>query len=122
MMTEIPDTSIEQAAQDSEHLEAIRTLGLRSYISVPLLGTGRPIGVITFIATDDSGRRYDRHDLSVAQELAVRAGISIENARLYSDLQRAARQKDEFLAVLAHELRNPLAPIRTALTREMLKS
>jgi signal transduction histidine kinase/ActR/RegA family two-component response regulator len=115
MMTEIPDAVLEQAACDPEHLAAIRTLGLRSYISVPLLGGGRPIGVITFIVTDDSGRRYEAHDLAVAQELAFRAGIAIENARLYSDLQQAAQQKDEFLAVLAHELRNPLAPIRTAL-------
>jgi PAS domain S-box-containing protein len=115
MMTEIPDSLIEQVAYDAAHLAAIRTLGLRSYVSVPLVGAGRTIGVITFIATDDSGRRYDEHDLAVAQELAYRAGIAIENARLYSDLQQADRHKDEFLAVLAHELRNPLAPLRTAL-------
>ncbi len=115
IMADIPDRLIEQAAYDAEHLDAIRTLGLRSYIAVPLRAAGRPIGVITFIATDASGRRYDARDLSTAEELADRASIAIENARLYSELQDAARHKDEFLAVLAHELRNPVAPLRTAL-------
>ncbi len=115
LMSEISDDLLARAAYDADHLEAIRTLGLRSYIAVPLRAGGRPVGVVTFIATDDSGRRYEAQDLTIAEELAHRASIAIENARLYSELQEAARQKDEFLAVLAHELRNPLAPIRTAL-------
>src|SRR5207253_3119375 len=48
-------------------------------------------------------------------DLAHRAAIAIENAQLYGELKEAARRKDEFLAMLAHELRNPLAPIRNAL-------
>src|SRR5262249_19921752 len=72
------------------------------------------VGVLTFFASE-SGRRYDATDLAVAEDLAHRAGIAIENARLYGELRHADRMKDEFLAMLAHELRNPLAPIRNAL-------
>ena len=70
-------------------------------------------GVITFL-TAESGRRYQKSDLAIARDLAYRAGIAVENSRLYSEAREADRQKDEFLAVIAHELRNPLAPIRTA--------
>jgi Osmosensitive K+ channel histidine kinase len=72
------------------------------------------VAVITFISAE-SGRRYDANDLALAEELAYRAGIAIENARLYGEVREADRRKDEFLAMLAHELRNPLAPIRNAL-------
>src|SRR5205807_6258710 len=54
-------------------------------------------------------------DLRLAEDLGHRTAIAIENARLYAALQEADRRKDEFLAMLAHELRNPLAPIRNAL-------
>src|SRR5207249_4684774 len=70
--------------------------------------------VLSFIAAE-SGRRYGPADLQLAEDLAHRAAIAIENAQLYGELKEAARQKDEFLAMLAHELRNPLAPIRNAL-------
>ena len=68
---------------------------------------------MTFVAAE-SGRRYDAVDLDAAEDLARRAAIAIENARLYEGLREADRRKDEFLAMLSHELRNPLAPIRTA--------
>ncbi len=75
---------------------------------------GKRMGAIVF-AVSDSGRKYTPTDLAVAEDLAHRAAISIENARLYAEVRENARRKDEFLAMLAHELRNPLAPIRTGL-------
>jgi K+-sensing histidine kinase KdpD len=62
----------------------------------------------------ESGRRYDRADLELAQDLAYRAAIALESAELYRELHVRDRRKDEFLATLSHELRNPLAPIRHA--------
>lgn len=76
------------------------------------------LGVLTF-ATAESGRRYTKADLAFAMDLANRAAVAIDNTRLYQALREADHRKDEFLATLAHELRNPLAPVRNAL--EMLK-
>jgi signal transduction histidine kinase/ActR/RegA family two-component response regulator len=76
---------------------------------------------MTFVA-GETKRRFDSSDLGVAEEIARRAGQAIDNASLYEELREredalreADTRKDEFLATLAHELRNPLAPIRNAL-------
>ncbi len=111
---EITDDLLQQSIPDAEYLQIIRDLGLRSYIGVPLTVRGRTLGVITFISAE-SGLLYETGDLAVAQDLANRASISIENSQLYKELREADRRKDEFLATLAHELRNPLAPIRNGL-------
>ena len=111
---EIPDDVLAAAAHDAEHLRLMRGLGLRSYVCVPLKSHGELLGVLTFV-TAESGRVYDEHDLRAAADLAARAVVAIENARLMAALRDADRRKDEFLAMLAHELRNPLAPIRNSL-------
>lgn len=115
MAEEISDAILVEAARDEGHLDLLRALGLKSYLCVPMAWRGKTLGVLTF-ATAESGRRYNRRDLMVAADLAHRAAVAVENADLYHDLQEANRLKDEFLATLAHELRNPLAPLRNALT------
>ena len=70
--------------------------------------------MLTF-ATAESGRTYTEDDLDFANDVARRVAVAIENTKLYQALREADRRKDEFLATLAHELRNPLAPIRNAL-------
>ena len=89
-------------------------MGVRSWMSVPLSMRGKVLGAMTFASTQ-LGRRYEAADLSLAEDLAHRAAVAIENARLYAEVKDADRRKDEFLAMLAHELRNPLAPIRSGL-------
>jgi signal transduction histidine kinase/DNA-binding response OmpR family regulator len=86
---------------------------VRSAAVFPLRARGRTLGVLT-LALGPSGRRHEPADLALAEDLASRAGIALDNARLYKDVERADRQKNEFLSMLAHELRNPLAPIRNA--------
>ena len=114
LTSEISDEMLVATISDAEHLSTLRQLGLKSYMAVPLSIRGKPLGVMTFIAAE-SGRRYDANDLAMAEDLAHRSAIAIENARLYQTLTEADQRKNEFLALLGHELRNPLAPIRNSL-------
>ncbi|HKD37397.1 MAG TPA: PAS domain S-box protein, partial [Pirellulales bacterium] len=114
IVAEITDEMLAAGAKDERHLQLIRSLGLKSVICVPLTVSGESLGVLTF-ATAESDRSYTDADLELAMDLANRAAIAIENTRLYEALRDADRRKDEFLATLAHELRNPLAPIRNSL-------
>jgi len=109
----VPDVTDEVlAARVPEPLlrARLRTVGLRSYLAVPLTVRGKAIGVISFVAAE-SGRHYTADDLALAQDLARRAAVAIENANLLRKLHDSDRAKDVFLATLAHELRNPLAPV-----------
>ncbi len=109
----IPDEMLVALTKSEDHLRLIRNLGLKSYICVPLKSRTHVLGTFTFV-TAESGRVYNADDVRAAEDLAHRAVIAIENAKLLATLQESDRRKDEFLAMLAHELRNPLAPIRNA--------
>lgn len=97
-----------------EDRELLLRLDPQSLICVPLSTHHVTFGAITFVLSGDS-RKYCEADLTVAVDFAQRASIALENARLYEEAKEADRRKDEFLATLAHELRNPLAPVRNAL-------
>jgi len=118
LVAEIPPAMLEALARDAEHLALLQRLHLVSYMGVPLRVRGRVVGVVVF-GSAESQRRFDHADLVIAEEVARRASLALENAQLYAEARAADRRKDEFLALLAHELRNPLAPICSAL--EILK-
>ena len=114
----VPDCSediLDQISHDAEHRRGLQTLGLQSFMVVPLVGHEQTLGAIT-LAASDSGRRYQLVDLVVAQDLARRAAFAIEHARLYRNVQRAVSDREEMLAFVSHDLRNPLNTIRMAAT------
>jgi signal transduction histidine kinase/CheY-like chemotaxis protein/pimeloyl-ACP methyl ester carboxylesterase len=111
---EITDAWMQAAATSPQHLQFMRDLGLSSMMAVPLIAHERRLGTLTFCYAAASGRRYAQRELRLAEELARRTAMVVENARLYHALQEADHRKDVFLAMLGHELRNPLAPILNA--------
>jgi PAS domain S-box-containing protein len=114
MYPDIPDALLQASARSPEHLRLLREVGMRSALIVPMKARGRTFGAITLVAAE-SGRRYAADDLAMAQELADRASVAVDNARLYREAQQAIHIRDEFLSVASHELRTPLTPLQLQL-------
>ena len=110
VMTAVDDSVFAAVAPDPEHLEMARAMGLTSYICAPLTTRGRTIGVITF-GLSKSARRFTPADLPLAEELARRAALAVDNARLFREAHEANRAKSQFLTTMSHELRTPLNAI-----------
>lgn len=113
---------LKATTRSAEHLAIVEQLGFESYLSIPLAARGHALGVLTLIGTDKR-RRYDAADMALAEELARRAALALDNARLYRATQKARQEAEEadqakgrFLAVLSHELRTPLTPVLMAVS------
>jgi PAS domain S-box-containing protein len=95
---ELTDEELVAGARDAEHLAMLRALGLKSFIIVPMTARGRTLGTLT-LANSESPRLFGTDDLNLAQELASRAALAVDNARLFTEAQEAVGRREEALAL-----------------------
>lgn len=114
MVTEISDALLAKGIPDAEHLRIIREIGLKSCIMLPLMARERIFGAISFF-TAESERRYSTADFSLAEEIAHRVGIAIDNARLYQEAQQAQKTAEQALERIAR-LQSITAALSESLT------
>ena len=117
VLTDLSDAALESLGWKPQHREIARNLDMASAVIVPLVARGRTLGAISLVMAE-SGRAYTAREISLAEELAQRAALAVDNALLYtvaqearSEAEAASNAKDRFLAMLSHELRTPLTPV-----------
>lgn len=110
LVTDLDAVKMEPMVRDAEHLTLMQELGVRAAMFVPLEARGRVLGAMTFVSCQTQ-RTYTQVDLALAQDLARRAALAVDNAQLHQKSVHAVRMRDEFLATVSHELRTPLNAI-----------
>ncbi len=113
---EITSDMIDQGAVDAEHARLIHALGLTSFITVPLIAREHRLGTITIVMAE-SGRRYTDSDVELAQDLADRAAIAVDNARIHREAIQARIQLEEQaleLELQAMQLQDAMSELESA--------
>ncbi|MEO7823381.1 MAG: ATP-binding protein [Gemmatimonadaceae bacterium] len=110
-----PRAFIDVPDPNTGHGAALAAHGVRSFIAAPLMARGETLGALTLISAS-SDRSYGDDDLDLATDLARRAALAVDNARLYQQAQQATRARDDVLGIVSHDLRNPLNTINMAAT------
>jgi len=113
IVREFNDAALAKMQIDPDHGRIVQTILPRSCVCVPIMTGGKILGSLALYASE-SGRRFSADDLTLAEELATRAALAIENARLFHAAEQATSARDQMLGIVAHDLRNPLGTILMA--------
>lgn len=114
LMTEVSAPWLEHWAGSREGQDLWETIGLTSVVVVPIRSHRQTHGALTF-GLGPSARRYSQADLGALKDIGLRTALALDTARLFKELEAEQRHRDEFLAMLAHELRNPLSAVTSGL-------
>jgi PAS domain S-box-containing protein len=110
LIPRITDEMARRSIVSEEHERIARQIWPRSVVAAPLRVGERLLGVLA-LYWSETDRHYGEEDLALVEELARRASLAVDNARLFHEAMQATRARDEMLGVVAHDLRNPLNTI-----------
>ncbi len=107
-------------ARDADQIELVRSLGVKSAMIVPLMTRGHTLGTITLVVSSESGRQYTEGDLALAEELARRAALAVDNARLYAEAQQLNAELEERVAQRTAELQTVITQLENSRAQLLL--
>jgi signal transduction histidine kinase len=112
----VDDAFLRTIAREERHLAILRQLEPSSIIYLRLAARDKVLGSLVLATSRDSGRRYTDRDVAIANEVARRASLAVDHALLFRAAEQAARAREQMMAVVSHDLRNPLATIQMAVS------
>lgn len=110
LIHDIDEEALASIAADPRHHSLLRELGFASVLLLPLVARDHSVGAIG-LAYSTPDRRFDDDDVTLAADLAHRAALALDNARLYNEARDADQAKSDLLAVISHDLKTPLSSI-----------
>jgi PAS domain S-box-containing protein len=116
LQTHLSEEALNQSAVNEEHRELMARVRPHSIIVAPLVARGHALGVLSVLSHTPE-HRYTEQDKAFVEDLAGRAALAVDNARLYQKVEQAVAARDEFVAIATHELRTPLSALDLQLRR-----